>query len=200
MKEKISKVVNVVKKIPDKKNHLDFLAAALTIPVLISVIILNYNNLQKLKTPASPSAVPSVAPTQAAKPQYIIVPSQNQSAESPTPVTSACIKDIGPIDVSYPKEGDTVSDNPLCIIINYSNTNYCSVVWSYRINNGAWSDYTSNNPCIYNLQNGNIKFDLRVQSTVTQNTASLTRNFIYQGQPVITPTAPPPSTQSAALN
>lgn len=161
-----------VKKLPQGKHHLDFVAALLTIPVLLSVIVLNYSNLQSLKNKPTPS------PTQIQTP-IIVVPSQKES-NNPTPTSSTCIKDIGSVAISYPEDQDTITDNPVCVIINYSNSNYCSVVWSYRINNGTWSDYNSNNPCIYNLPNGNIKFDLRVQSTVTQKQQNLTRSFIYK--------------------
>jgi hypothetical protein len=149
------------------KNHLDFLTALLSIPVLLSVIILNYNNLRK------PGDVPTPTPVQR---PVIVLPTGNTN---PTP-SASCKKDIGPISISSPQEGETVNDNPVCFTIRYDDANYCSVVWSYRVNNGSWSAFTSNNPCIYNLPNGNVKFDLRVQSTVSQKEASLTRNFVYK--------------------
>lgn len=197
LSKKISKFIRIIRNAPNKKHHLDFLAAVLTIPVLLTVIVLNFNSLQKLKTTTQSSPTPT--PVQSGKqPSYTVIPSQQTN---PTPTNSpSCIKTVGPIDVTYPKEGETVSDNPLCLIISYSNPNYCSVVWSYRINNGSWSDYTSNNPCIYNLPNGNVKFDLNVQSTVVQSqTTTLTRNFIYQGQ-TITPSPSPTGTMSASLS
>ena len=172
IRRKFNRFFYGVKKLPQGKHHLDFVAALLTIPVLLSVIILNYSNLQSLKSK------PAQTPTQNQTP-IIVVPSQKES-NGVTPVSTSCIKDIGPISISYPSEGDTISDSPVCVIINYSNPNYCSAVWSYRINNGSWSDYNSNNPCIYNLPNGNTKFDLRIQSTVNQKQESLTRNFFYK--------------------
>ena len=197
LKAKLSKTIDGIKKLPDKKHHLDFIAALLTIPVLLSVILLNYNNinnLQKSKTATVPAPTAS-APVEK---QIIVVPGQGsqQQASPAALLSSSCQKDIGPVSISYPSENQTVSDNPLCITINYDNQDYCSVVWSYRINGGSWSDFTSNNPCIYNLQNGNVKFDLRVQSTVIQKEIDLTRNFTYNGAIIATPT---PATSSASL-
>ncbi len=198
MKEKLAKLFGAIKDIPDKKRHLDFIAALLTIPVLLSVIILNYTNLsniQKSKTDVNPTPVP----TQAEK-SIIYLPTNNNSQITQTPTATpsitngACLKGIGPILITYPTENQTVADNPLSINIDYSNGNYCSVIWSFRINNGPWSDFTDNNPVIYNLPDGNIKFDLRVQSTVIQKEENLTRSFIYNGASV----SPAPSTTSSA--
>lgn len=175
MKEKIAKVIKAVKKAPQKKHHLDFLVAILTIPVLLSVIVLNYSNLQKNKNNQAP--IPITTPAE----KIIIVP-QKTTDTTPTPALT-CIKNIGPVSISFPNEGQTISDNPLCINIKYENSSYCSVIWSYRINQGTWSDFNSNNPCIYNAPNGNIKFDLRVQSTVIQKELDLTRNFMYKSSP-----------------
>jgi hypothetical protein len=50
-----------------KKNHLDFLTALLSIPVLLSVIILNYNNLK-------PKSASDIAPTVTPIEKVIIVP------------------------------------------------------------------------------------------------------------------------------
>lgn len=182
-KRKLHKFTENFKKV-FKKNHLDFITALLSIPVLLSVIILNYNNLKpKQNTDLTPT------PTQAEK--IIVVPQNNPTnATSPNPTNAACKKDIGPIEITSPTENQTVNDNPVCINIKYADSNYCSVVWSYRVNNGAWSDYNTNNPCIYNLPNGNVKFELRVQSTVEQKNQSLTRNFVVQ-------TSNPSSTSSA---
>lgn len=169
LRRKFNKFINGVKKLPQGKHHLDFAVAILTIPVLLSVIILNYSNLKKAEAPTT---------TQNEKP-YIIVPTENKDAD-PTPTSSTCKKEIGPLQIPSPKEGQIVSDNPVCVTINYPDSSYCAVVWSYRINGGAWSDYNSGNPCIYNLPNGNIKFDLRIQSTVTQTEENISRNFIYK--------------------
>jgi len=181
MNRKLYKLIHAAKKITNKKHHLDFITAVLTIPVLLSVIILNYSNLQNLQKNKN-----NLSPTPTPAEKIIIVP---QKTTIPV-ITSAtaCTKAIGPVEISTPMENQTVSDNPLCINIKYSDNSYCSVVWSYKINNGSWSEFTSNNPCIYNLPNGNVKFDLKIQSTVIQKEESLSRNFIYKGVN-ISPTA-----------
>ena len=196
MKEKLSKnfarLKKSLKEAPNKKTHLDFVAALLTIPVLLSVIILNYNNLNNLNKKPTSSTSPS--PTS----QVIIVsPSQSPQNSNSTPAPS-CKKQIGLVTITYPTEGQTVNDNPVCVNINYSDPTYCSVVWSYRINGGTWSDYNSNNPCLYNMPNGNVKFELRVQSTVSQTqTQTFTRNFVYNGGGTIATPSPTPATSSA---
>lgn len=161
-----------------QKIHLDWIISILSIPVLITAIIINWGNLSHKPT----SVMPSVSPS----PQVIVVPQEGQSA-LPTSIPS-CTKSIGPLTISYPKEGQTVSDNPVCITIDYSSPSYCSVVWSYRINNGSWSDFTNTSPCLYNLPNGITHFDLRVNSTVSADSITLSRSFLYNGSGIATPT------------
>lgn len=177
-KRKFNRFTQGIKKIPHGKSHIDFITAILSIPVLLSVIILNYNNLKQVK----PSNTPTPTSTPIQNEKIIIVP-QTSTPTSPSVTSAICKKDIGPIEITSPKEGETITSNPVCINIKYDDTNYCSVVWSYRVNNGSWSDFTSNNPCIYNAPLGNIKFDLKIQSTVTQKEQSLTRNFTYKSDP-----------------
>lgn len=175
MKEK---VVTIAKKIPNGKIYLEIITAALSIPVLLSVIFLNLNSLKKPNTP-TPTPTPKIEKS------IIYIPQANTLQTTPTssltPTSPVCQKDIGPVNITSPAEGTTVTENPLSFVIDYSDKDYCAVVWSYKINDGAWSNFTSNNPVIYNLPNGNIKFYLKVQSTVTQKEETLTRNFIYSG-------------------
>lgn len=157
-----------------KKHHVEYITALLSIPVLLSVIALNYLNLQnntkKQETPQVNNEKP-----------IIIEISGSQQNVSPLPTDKpSCKKEVGPISISTPREGQITNSNPVCFTIKYDDENYCSVVWSYRINNGSWSDYNSNAPCLYNLPDGDVKFELRVQSTVSQDTDSLERNFSYQ--------------------
>lgn len=190
MKRKLFKFINTAKKITHKKHHLDFIVAVLTIPVLLSVIVLNYSNLQKSKTE-------DIVPTPTESKQQIIVVPKDSTKENSTqaPINPSCTKDIGPISITSPKEKETVTANPVCITIDYSDLSFCSVVWSYRINGGEWSDFNSSNPCIYNLPAGNVKFDLKVQSTVKQKEENLTRSFIYAGTTVSPTLATPSATQ-----
>src|SRR5579883_2989164 len=158
--EKLQKVVKKFFQYRIKKIHLDYIAGILSIPVLIMAILVNWGNLtHKTAAPISPS--PS--------PQVIVVPQQNAGSQNAAQTQSACIKQIGPISISSPQEGETVTDNPVCITIDYANPNYCSVVWSYRINGGSWSDFNNTSPCLYNLPNGAVRIDVRVNSTVSSD-------------------------------
>ena len=174
-----------------KKHHLDLVIALLTIPVLLTVIITNLWNFQKnSKDGPTPTPGPSkeiIIKTAPADTQAVVQPVNN----AVVPVVG-CKKLVGPISIPFPTEGQTVADNPVCINIKYSDPNYCSVVWSYRINNNTWSDYSSNSVCLYNLPKGTVKFDLRAQSTVSQDQTSISRSFNYQGStdtPVATSSA-----------
>lgn len=175
-----------IKKLKIGKGHLDWLAGLLTIPVLVTVIILNLNNLNSAKKNANQNSTP--APTE----KVILVP-QNNNQQTPIAQTTneTCKKEVGPISITSPKEGEAVTDNPVYITIKYNDPNYCSVVWSYRINGGTWSEFSSSSPSLYNLTSGNIKFDLRVQSTVSQDTDTLSRNFVYQSSSSTSPTPTP---------
>lgn len=191
MKRKISKFFNSLKKAPERKHYLEFITAALSIPVLLTVILVNVNNLNAGKKDAA------VTPPPTAEPREIIIREGSNSTEKTVPTNAVCKKDIGPISISYPKEGATLTDNPVNFIIKHDDA-YCTVVWSYRINGGSWSEYSSNAPSVYNLPSGAIKFELRIQSTVSNDQDSIERNFIYQGASVSTPTSTSAPTPTAA--
>lgn len=190
--EQMKRIIrHAVRKIPENKPYFEAIAAILSIPVLITVILLNLNNLNQK------NAKVGVSPTPA--PQQVIIrnvpitlPAGQNTTAAPTANPSVCNKSIGPISISSPQENQTVSNSPVCITIQHD-SNYCSVVWSYQINGGGYSDFSSNSPCLYNIPNGNVRFDLRVQSTVSQDTTTLTRNFNYQGNS-ISPTPNPSPT------
>ncbi len=198
LKGKLKDAAKKATKVRVRKVHLDYIVGILSIPVLITAIILNFANLNKNK-----AATAQASPT----PQIIVVPA-SQNSLSPKPTTSqSCTRTIGPVDITFPQEGQEVATNPLCINIDYSNSNFCPVVWSYRINGASWSDYNNNSPCIYNLPNGSVSFQLKVNSTVSTETKTLTRNFTYDGanNPTATPLptsilsiTPTPSSSSSA--
>jgi hypothetical protein len=168
-----------------RKHHVEYITALLSIPVLLSVIALNYFNLQNTAKKEEPTA-----PVQNEKPVVIITGGSSQNS-TPLPTnTPVCKKEVGPITISYPEENQIAHSSPVCFTIRYEDEDYCSVVWSYRINESEWSDYNSNAPCLYNLPDGDIKFELRVQSTVSQDTETIERNFKYLG-PSATPSAAP---------
>ncbi len=191
MKRSIGKFFKSLQKAPERKHYLEFITAALSIPVLLTVILLNLNSLNTKKDPEANKTQPT--------PQTVIIketsPSNSANQTVATPTSASCKKEVGPISVSYPSEGATITDNPVNFIIRYNNPDYCSVVWSYRINGGSWSEYSSNSPSVFNLPNGNVTFELRVQSTVSQDQDQLVRKFIYQGSsatPTVSQSTPTP--------
>lgn len=168
--------------IPDKKKYIEVLSAILTVPVLITVILLNLGSLKNKDEKSTPT------------PQVItIVPIEKDSKPSPTDKPQ-CRKEVGPVEITSPKEGQSTSDNPVCFNIEYKDERYCSVVWSYRIDNSSWSDFTDKIPCVSNLSSGDHKFELRVRSIASSDEVQLVRNFTFKGpDPTPTPT-PTPST------
>lgn len=198
MSRKFTKILRSLQKAPERKHYLEFITAALSIPVLLTVILLNVNSLNSSKKEVQEKQ-------QLPTPQTVIIREEvgntsNNETNNPVtviPTNSACKKEIGPLSISYPKEGATITNNPVNFIIKYDGLIYCSVVWSYRINGGSWSEYSSNSPSIYNLPNGNVTFELRVQSTVSQDQDQVERKFIYQGELINpSPTVIPSTTTS----
>jgi hypothetical protein len=178
--------------ITGKKHHVEFITALLSIPVLLTVILLNLNNLNQQKKQENTSA----------KPNQIIIslPAQNKEA-TPIPTKPACKPGLGKTTIANPHEGDTVSDYPLNFTIYYDPGDYCAAVWSYRINGGRWSDYDDKSIALYDLPSGEVKFELRVKSVVNGGEeTTLTRNITYispRMTPSATPMTTPISTQTA---
>ncbi len=205
----MEKTKQIIKKLPLRKPHLDFLAAMLTIPVLITVLVINLSNLESRKSSVTPT--PTATPVAQTKqtlqagesPQTKIItiqvtPTAATVTPSPTPNPDTCIKGIGPIDITYPQENQTVSDNPLCISINYTQGNYCSVVWAYKINNGNFSNYSNNSVCLYNVPQGSNTFTLEVKSLVNSDTKAIIRDFEYVTNTQVTQTPTPVASSSAS--
>lgn len=176
------------KALPQKKQYLEFFTALLSIPMLITVIILNYNNLNNLNgNKTTPTPVPEKI--------YITLPGSGAMQEvTPTEgtediSTGPCTKELGPVSISSPEEKETITDNPVSVNISYDDSTYCGAAWSYRINGGTWSEYDDKSIALYNLPQGDIKFELRVRSIVASDEEKLTRNFVYKGKSTGTPSA-----------
>lgn len=163
-----------------RKHHLDLVIALITVPVLLTVLFTNVLNLQRnsKNTEAEQNTKPIIIKEDSSNTNTAPVVKTEKIIQTDSP---SCKKEVGPIDITFPKEGETVTDNPVCITIKYDNENYCSVVWSYRINGGTWSEYGSNSVCLYNTPQGDIKFDLKVQSTTSNDQTNLSRSFTYEG-------------------
>jgi hypothetical protein len=185
--EKIKKFISSYKKLVDKKPYIEFITAILSVPVLITIILVNLNNLNSEEKS-------SLTPTPEVKKEKIYIPFTDQqkntkensqvaapSSQNQAVITSsACKPGIGPVSISSPDEGDTVTDNAVAIIVNYKANDYCAVIWSYSINGGSWSAYNDTSIVLYNLPAGKIKVDVKVKSVVTGDVQALTRNFIYK--------------------
>jgi len=189
-----AKLKEKLQKLPDKKPHLDFIAAILSIPVLLTVLTLNIMSLQSKS--AKPTPTPSPVPTQTMQKNTAITPVVISTAPLPTTNPSQCTPGISPISIDFPTEGQTISNNPVCISINPNQGNYCSSVWAYKINNSALSDYSNNSVCLYNLPAGQNTFQLSVHSLSSPATATITRNFTVKA--TITPSMPSPTTATSS--
>jgi hypothetical protein len=194
------RLVRWYRKLPEGKKYAEFITALLSVPVMITVIILNMNNLNQSKQNAL-KVVPTTAPievvitTAMQKPDNRGLQPQNNLTPtlipSPTitPTLVQCKKEVGPVDVIAPQEGQIISNNNFCIKIA-TNSSYCASTLAYQLDNGNWSDYTAGSICLYNLSSGNHTLQLKVKNTESEDIVTLKRNFIYQN-PNVTPSATP---------
>lgn len=183
-KETTPKKKTVGSKIIKKKPYFEFVTAFLSIPVLITVLLLNVNTLKGINN-AKVTPTPGLGGVNSAGffAQPVGDAEVSQTAASLT--QAPCEKGLGPVSISSPNEDDKVEDNPVVINIDYDDSTYCGAAWSYRINGGTWSGYDDRSVALYNLPQGPVKFELRVKSIVTADEKNLTRNFIYSGKGTI---------------
>lgn len=173
--------------IAPKKHHVEFITALLSIPVLLTVIALNWSSLSGNKK------------EEVQKPSQIIISLPVQKNPTSIPPKPQCKTGLGETSITRPEEGDTITENPVNVTIVYKPGEYCSAVWSYRINSGNWSDFDDKSIALYNPPSGNIQLELRVKSIVSGEQKMLTRNFFYKGSnptATITPTTTPSPTQA----
>lgn len=177
-----SRFIKFYRGLPAKKQHVEFFTAILTVPVLLTVIILNVSSLRRTDQAKDQKPDPTPRIIITVPDQTRVQPTANilDNTAKTTPA-EACKKEIGPVDILSPLEGDTVTDNPLIITIERESGGYCAVVWSYRINSGRWSDYDDKSIAIYNPPKGLISLELRIKSVVTGQEKILTRKFKYEG-------------------
>lgn len=184
----IEKLKRYIRAIPKRKHYLEFLTATLSIPVLATAIFINVASLRdnnKEKT-SEPEKIFITAPER-----------PNNDSQVVQPTNAECLKTVGPVNISYPNEGDIVTDNPLEVRIDLDRSGeYCAVVWSYRINGGRWSDYDDKSLALYNLPNGQKTLELRVKSVAGGSEKILKRTFDYQGTEVQATNTPAPSPTS----
>ncbi|MGI5841174.1 MAG: hypothetical protein ACOX6N_03095 [Patescibacteria group bacterium] len=209
------KVRKSVQGLPDKKRYVEFFSAFLSLPVLITVILMNVNNLNNMKKNTPPGnqplpTEPAPSPTQsrvkednltASEIEALIsstikestlTPSPTSEPDSPTP--KVCKNEIGPVEIISPREGEVVGKDPVLIDINHNKDEYCAVVWSYSLNGQPWTDFTDKAIYLYNLTSGEKRLEVRVKSVATGNEVLLKKNFIYQVENSPTPSPQPTTT------
>ena len=196
--------------LPDKKKYLELISAALTVPMLLTVIIINLNNINGQKTAKTESDHPSITDTPIqvvitqTTPEEKLLTSANQPSPTttttptptltPSPTTTSCLPEIGPIEIISPREDEIITGDSLCLNISTS-SQYCPLVCSYKINDDSWSDFNNNNICLYNLSRGSKQLQVKFKNPATNQTVTLQRNFIYQNSSA-TPTTTPTSTNT----
>ena len=183
---------NIPSKIVKKKPYIELVTAFLSIPVLITVLLLNVTSLRNINS--QPTPTPELF--QGAK-SFYAAPVGPELAPSAAVNQSPCKKSLGPVSITSPGENDTVTDNPVTINIEYDDDTYCGAAWSYRINGSSWSGYDDRSVALYNLPRGQVTFDLRVKSIVTDDEKSLTRKFLYDGKQAVVIPENPNSSESA---
>ena len=196
-------MIDLIRRLPDKKRYFELVTAILSIPVLLSVIVVNYANIsgQKREESAYDSFDPSIPITIS----YPTMPYQDVAGDStyeineitpePTliveevsisPPHDVCIKSVGPVDIRSPQQGEIVDGNPVNVVVDYTVGEYCAVVWSYRINDGTWSEFDDKSIALFDLDTGTKNLELRVKSIASSDEKLIERIFIYQ--PFVTPT------------
>lgn len=182
--------------LPDKKRYLEFITALLTIPVLLTVIISNVRNINQNQKQPTPTPSGPATPQVTVLPIEIRNPTGIQTGSSPSPTgktVEPCLKEIGPVEIKSPREGESVTGDPVCIEIKPAGGDYCASVWSYRINNSPWSEYTDRSICLYNQTGGEKTLEVRFKSIVTGAEQVIRRVFN------IVPSNPTPATGSAGM-
>ncbi len=186
------KTRNSYKTIPEKKQYVEFFTALLSVPFLLTVILLNINNLKAnstvkaVKESPQPSVVKEIIyiePKNSSKTVQSNSIKPTERADSTVesrlnPTTIQCKKEVGPISIIAPKDGEVVTENPVNVIVRYESGEYCAVVWSYRINKGAWSEYDDKSIALFDLPNESILLELKVKSIVTGEEKLLQKSFI----------------------
>lgn len=168
--DKIKRFFRVV----PKKHHIEFITALLSIPVLLTVIALNWSSLSGTKK------------EETNKPSEIIISLPVEKDPTAAPTKPECKPGLGQTTISSPEDGATVTENPVNVIVVYTPGDYCAAVWSYRINSGSWSEFDDKSIALYNPPAGEIQLELRVKSIVNGEQKTITRNFTYKST---TPTA-----------
>lgn len=178
-----SHIRSFMQSLPRRKQYIEFFTAMLSLPIMITAIILNVNALRP-KT-----AQNTTIPTTTEK-VIIISPAASNQTNSTSPISPTagiCREELPNVSISSPQEGETVSKDAVCIAPDIAKGNYCAIVWRYSVNNSSWSDYDDKAFCLYNLASGNVTVRLQIKSTVTGATQEIDRHFTYMSSNTPTP-------------
>ena len=170
----------LIRALPNKKQYIEFFTAILSVPIMLTVLVLNINNLK-------PKDVSPPIPDER-KEVIIVSPEIKGITTQTTQKKDACIEELPSVDILSPESGETVSKRPVCISPQIEEGEYCSVVWRYSVNDSSWSEYDNKGFCLYDLPNGDTSVKIEVKSIVTGETKEIVREFIYSG-----PTTPSPT-------
>lgn len=196
MKNPFKRLYEWQKTIPEKKKIIELIATCLSVPSLITIILLNLNSLKKINqiTPT-----PTPAPTSAITVE-IKAPEVTTSTPSGQPVNqpAECKNEIGPISIVTPHDSEVINSNNFDIEISSPKEGYCPVVWSYRINNSTWSVYSDKVISLQNVSSGNKTLEIKVKNTTTNEEITLKRSFTVITSD-ITPTSTPTVTPTPTL-
>lgn len=206
LKTFLSKIKKWYLALPDRKRHIELITAALSVPMMVTVIIVNLYSIKKNNnTTATITSAPiqvvveNPAPATASNinpPKDLTVKTTGNvtvvtptttptSTPTPTPTSTSCKKDIGEIEILSPQDGEIITKDNICITIS-TDSNYCPVTFAYKLDNNDWSDYTSDDSlCLYNLTTGKKTLQIKVKSTAIDKSVTLQRTFTYQA---VTPT------------
>lgn len=190
----LDKIKKWYRSLPDKKVYFELLGAVLTIPVLLTVILLNLSNLTGNKKDA-PTPTPQIIRVVEQAPNNVTsVPSNLAGSQRVSPQVS-CKPEVGPVTISSPQEGQVVTNNPVCVTISYKTGEYCGVEWAVKMDNAQYSAYDSKDVCFYNVSSGSHAVSVKVRGKEGGDEIILQRNFQNgsgSGQPT-------PATTSAAI-
>lgn len=188
----MNRIRKTIQSLPSKKQYFELVGAMLSIPVLVTVILLNTTSLknnEKSKTPTPTPATVVVTEKERVitQPPQIVNNENNNSGPS-------CKKEVGNVRITSPREDEVVSTNPVCFQIVTDDDSYCPVEYASRVDGGEWSDFSKNTVCVYNLKSGRHTVEVKVKSTESDEVVLLRRNFEVAGN--TTATSPTPAVTS----
>ncbi len=203
----VENVRNWYRELPDKKKYFELASAVLSVPVLVTVILINLNNLtgknaaKNADNKLTPSYMPSVTIIREEK---VITPTTDAKENTPTPLSSTptsttCKKEVGPVIITAPRDNQVISSDFVSVELTEQTTEYCPVVWSYSIDGSAFSNYSDKSISLYNLPSGEHEINVKVKSTASEDEIQLRRSFYYNNPKSVTIAPTAPATTSALI-